>query len=48
MPRHFSPAPGRPFTAQRIDITLCDGRRILVEGPIALSAVLAMVEGLAQ
>ena len=25
-----------------------DGRRILVEGPTALSSVLAMVEGLAQ
>jgi transposase len=48
MTEHSSPAPGRPFAAQRIDITLCDGRRILVEGPTALSAVLAMVEGLAQ
>ena len=35
-------------TAQRIDITLSDGRRILVEGATTLSAVLAMVEGLAQ
>ena len=35
-------------TAQRVDITLCDGRRILVEGPTALSAVLAMVEELAR
>jgi transposase len=35
-------------TAQRMDITLSDGRRILVEGATALSAVLAMVEGLAQ
>ncbi len=43
-----SPAPGRPFAAQRIDITLCDGRRILVEGPTALSAVLTMVAGLTQ
>lgn len=31
--------------AQRIDITLTDGRRILVEGPTALSGVLALVEG---
>lgn len=35
-------------TVQRIDIMLYDGRRILVEGPTALSAVLAMVEGLAH
>ena len=37
-----------PTTVQRLDITLSDGRRILVEGATALSAVLAMVEGLAQ
>ena len=53
----MTPAPAAPLspnpstgsvTAQRIDITLSDGRCILVEGPTALSAVLAMVEGLAQ
>ena len=33
-------------SAQRIDITLSDGRRILVEGPTALASVLALVEGL--
>ena len=33
-------------SAQRVDITLSDGRRILVEGPTALSGVLALVEGL--
>ena len=33
-------------SAQRADITLTDGRRILVEGPTALSGVLALVEGL--
>lgn len=48
MARHSSPAPSRSFTAQRIDITLCDGRRILVESPTALSAIVAMVQGLAQ
>jgi len=32
--------------AQRVDITLSDGRRILVEGSTAFSAVLALVEGL--
>ena len=35
-----------PVSAQRVDITLSDGRRILVEGSTALSAVLALVEGL--
>ncbi|WP_298966648.1 transposase [uncultured Roseibium sp.] len=35
-----------PVSAQRIDITLSDGRRILVEGPTALASVLALVEGL--
>lgn len=33
-------------STQRVDITLSDGRRILVEGPTALSGVLALVEGL--
>jgi transposase len=43
----ISPNPSTGFvTAQRIDITLSDGRRILVEGATALSAVLAMVGGL--
>ncbi|MFU8778665.1 MAG: IS66-like element accessory protein TnpA [Roseovarius sp.] len=46
-PISFNPSTGT-VTAQRIDIMLSDGRRILVEGPTALSAVLAMVEGLAQ
>jgi len=45
----LSASPSAPVTllsAQRIDITLSDGRRILVEGTTALSAVLALVEGL--
>ena len=33
-------------SVRRVDITLSDGRRILVEGPTALSGVLALVEGL--
>ncbi len=33
-------------SADRVDITLSDGRRILVEGPTALSGVLALVKGL--
>jgi len=32
--------------AHRVDITLSDGRRILVEGPTALSAVLGLVQGI--
>ena len=44
------PAPpslsGAPLSAQRVDITLSDGRRIFVEGTTALSAVLSLVEGL--
>lgn len=53
----IAPAPTAPIaptpstdsiTAQRVDITLSDGRRIMVEGPTALSAISAMVEALAQ
>lgn len=35
-----------PITATRIDLTLSDGRRILIEGPMALSAIVGLVEGL--
>ncbi len=38
---------GGPLAAHRVDITLSDGRRILVEGSTALSAVLVLIEGLA-
>ncbi len=38
--------PTDPLSAQRVDITLSDGRRILVEGATGLPAVLALVEGL--
>ena len=45
----ISPIPSTSsVTAQRVDITLSDGRRILVEGPTALSAIVAMVEAVAQ
>lgn len=45
----ISPTPSTDaITAQRVDITLSDGRRILVEGATALSAIVAMVAGLAQ
>jgi len=36
----------RGVCASRVDITLSDGRRVLVEGPSALSAVLGLVQGL--
>ena len=38
---------GGPLAAHRVDITLSDGRRILVEGATSLSAVLVLIEGLA-
>lgn len=40
------PISSTPLSAQRVDITLSDGRRILVEGTTALSAVQSLVEGL--
>lgn len=36
------------ITAHCVDIMSSDGRRILVEGATALSAIVAMLEGLAQ
>jgi len=39
-------SPCSVITAQRVDITLSDGRRILVEGPTALSSVIGLVRGL--
>ena len=38
--------PDATVLAQRVDITLTDGRRVLVEGPTALPGILALVEGL--
>ncbi|MEH6646527.1 transposase [Sulfitobacter sp.] len=32
--------------ATRVDLTLSDGRRVLIEGPTALCAVVSLVEGL--
>ncbi len=40
-------SPSAPLSASRVDITLSDGRRILVEGPTALTAVVSLVQGLA-
>ena len=36
----------RPLLAERVDITLSDGRRVLIEGPTSLLAVVGLVEGL--
>jgi transposase len=40
------PSPSAPLSASRVDITLSDGRRILVEGPTALTALVSLVQGL--
>ena len=37
---------GSPLCAVRVDLSLSDGRRVLIEGPTALGAVLGLVEGL--
>jgi transposase len=41
-----APASTGANSARRVDITLSDGRRILVEDTTSLSAALALVEGL--
>lgn len=38
--------PGAAVLAQRVDIALTDGRRILVEGPTSLASVMGLVRGL--
>ena len=35
-----------PLRATRVDLTLSDGRRVLIEGPTALCAVVSLVAGL--
>ena len=37
---------GPTVLAQRVDIALSDGRRILVEGPTSLASVVGLVQGL--
>ena len=41
-----SPPLADPVVANRVDITLSDGRRILVEGPTALASVVSLVQEL--
>tara|TARA_B110000037_G_scaffold128912_1_gene146424 strand:+ start:90 stop:488 length:399 start_codon:yes stop_codon:yes gene_type:complete len=43
----YAPVGNGSLSAHRVDITLSDGRRILIEGTTALPAVLALIEGLA-
>jgi len=38
--------PGPAVLAQRVDIALSDGRRILVEGPTSLASIVGLVQGL--
>ena len=45
-PQGAASDPGPAVVAQRVDITLSDGRRILVEGQTALPSVVGMVRGL--
>ena len=40
-------SPSATLSASRVDITLSDGRRILIEGPTGLAAVVSLVQGLA-
>ena len=38
--------PSASLSVSRVDITLSDGRRILIDGPTALTAVVGLVQGL--
>lgn len=40
--------PSGSVCASRVDITLSDGRRVLIEGPTALAAVMGLVQGLME
>jgi transposase len=40
------PPPDETLLANRVDITLSDGRRLVVEGPTGLAAVVGLVRGL--
>ena len=39
-------SPSAALSVSRVDITLSDGRRILIEGPTALPAVVSLMQGL--
>lgn len=38
--------PTAPLSASRVDITLSDGRRVLIEGSTSLATVMGLVQGL--
>jgi transposase len=40
--------PSSSVLAQRVDVALSDGRRILVEGPTSLASVVRLVQGLTE
>ncbi|MEM9045364.1 MAG: hypothetical protein AAGC81_11755 [Pseudomonadota bacterium] len=40
------PPPSARLSASRVEISLSDGRRILVESPTALTSVVSLVQGL--
>lgn len=37
---------GLPLSVSRVDITLSDGRRVLIEGPTSLTSVTGLIQGL--
>ena len=45
-PAPAMPQPGSALRVQRIDLTLSDGRRVLVEGATELADVLGLIKGL--
>lgn len=38
--------PATGLSANKVDITLSDGRRVLIEGPMSLGSIIGLVEGL--
>lgn len=39
-------APATHLSANKVDITLSDGRRVLIEGPMSLGSIIGLVQGL--
>lgn len=38
--------PATGLSANKVDITLSDGRRVLIEGPMSLGSIIGLVQGL--
>lgn len=38
--------PATGLSANKVDITLSDGRRVLIEGPMPLGSIIGLVQGL--